>query len=105
LVPNTRFVMKLQFLVHPQHRSPEAIARVKQIAQSLGIVPTAEGAATISAEADPATFQSLFGIAPDEKLFANPATNQTLPVPDPLKDYVQSISVAPRHVYMNKPAI
>ena len=97
--------MKLQLLVHPHHRSPEAIATVKQIAQRLGIVPTAEGAATISAEADAATFQALFGTSPDEKLFANPVTNQTLPVPDPLKDYVQSISVAPRHIYMNKPAI
>lgn len=96
--------MKLQLLVHAQYRNPEAIATVKEIAQRLGMVPTTQGAATISADADAATFQSLFGVPPDESLFTNPANSQTLPVPDLLQDYVQSISVAPRHIYMNKPA-
>ena len=77
---------------------------VKKIAQGLGIVPTAEGTASISAETDAATFQSLFGTAPDDGLFANPATSPTLPVPEPLREHVESISVAPRHVYMNRPA-
>ena len=96
--------MKLQLLVRPQYRSPEGIAAVKAKAQTLGIIPTAQGAATISAEADADTFQSLFGTPPNESLFNNPSTSPTLPVPEPLKEHVESVSVAPRHVYMNKPA-
>jgi hypothetical protein len=95
--------MKLQLLLHPHRRSPEAIATVKKISQSLGILPTAEGAATISADVDPSTFQSLFGTPPDESLFSDPASSPPLLIPESLRSHVQSISVAPHHIYMNKP--
>jgi hypothetical protein len=95
--------LRLQLLLHPDRRTPEAVAAVKQILGSLGIVPTAAGAATISAEVDANTFQTLFGESPDESRFADPAKSKALPIPEPLKNYVQSITVAPRHIYMNKP--
>jgi len=95
--------MKLQLLLHPDRRSPDAIAEVRKVAQSLGITPTTEGAATISADVDPNTFQTLFGMPPDENLFSDPVKSLPLPVPESLRSHVQSISVAPIHIYMKKP--
>lgn len=95
--------MKLQLLLHPDRRKPEAIALAKQIAATLGILPTAEGATTISAAVSPEIFESLFGKPPDPKEYADPVKNEPLPVPQPLRDLVQSITVAPGHVYMEKP--
>jgi len=95
--------MKVQLLLHPNRRTPDGIAMVKQIAHSLGIIRTAEGAASISADVDPNTFKTLFKTPPDESLFSDPANSQPLPVPESLRSHVQSITVAPRHIYMKKP--
>ena len=93
--------MKIQVLLHPQQRNPSGVENAKQILQSLGIRPTAAGAASISAEADPEKFQSIFGIPPPENLPPDAVSGPSLSVPEPLKDYVESISIAPRHIYMN----
>ena len=93
--------MKLQVLLHPQLRNPSGVENAKQILQSLGIHPTAAGAASISAEVDNEAFRSVFGIPPPEDSSAGVVSNETLPVPESLKDYVASISIAPRHIYMN----
>ncbi len=95
--------MKLQLLLHPHQRNRDAIATTKKISTSLGIHPTAEGVATISAEVDENTFQSLFGIPPEENSSDISAAKESLSVPDPLKEYVQSIAVAPPHLYMQGP--
>jgi hypothetical protein len=95
--------MKLQLLMHPHCRNDEAIAAAKNISQSLGISPTAEGGATVSAEVDLDTFQSLFGKPPTEPSGPESVSDESLPVPEPLREYVQSISVAPRHIYMSGP--
>jgi hypothetical protein len=95
--------MKLQLLLHPHQRNCDAVATTKKISTSLGIHPTAEGAATISADVDEDTFQSLFGIPPEENSSNTSAAKESLSVPDPLKEYVQSISVAPHHLYMKGP--
>jgi hypothetical protein len=95
--------MKLQLLLHPHQRTPDGIASAKRLSSSLGIHPTAEGAATISAEVDEDTFQSLFKTPPEGSSSGTSATKESLAVPDELKDYVQSISVAPHHLYMKGP--
>lgn len=95
--------MKLQVLLHPQQRNPSGVENAKRILQSLGIRPTAAGAASISAEVDAEKFQSVFGIPPPESLPADAVSAQSLSVPEQLKDYVESISIAPRHIYMNSP--
>ncbi len=95
--------MKLQVLLHPQQRNPSGVENAKQILQSLGIRPTATGAASISAEVDDEKFQSIFGIPPPEGSSAGAVSTETLPVPESLKNCVASISIAPRHIYMNSP--
>ena len=94
--------MKLQLLLHPHRRNPEGIASVRRISALLGLKPTAEGKATISADAAPETLQSLMGR--DEARLTQgkaQAENIDLPVPDALRDYVQSITVPMPHTYFD----
>jgi hypothetical protein len=92
--------VKLQVLLHSQHRNPDGLAKVKQASAALGIRPTAQGEATISADVDEHTYKAIFG--------EEPATQDTsfergsLPIPESLKEYVQSISIAPTHIYMDR---
>lgn len=95
-------MIKLQVLLHKPRRNPEGIAKVQSLMQSLGITTTASGAATVSAEIDPTSVESVFGtrLSADEKQsFAKGAT-ETLefPVPESLREFVESITVAPRHI-------
>lgn len=103
--------IKLQILLRPTRRNPEAIAEVQRIAQPLGIRPTASGAASISAEIDRSRFKSLFGKdvqevqarASGSRDFGAAAgfASGDLTVPEPLREYVQSITVAPAHIRMS----
>jgi hypothetical protein len=77
---------------------------------SVGLTPTASGLATISAEVTPEHFESLFGVAAREIALRSPSkrdfgrsgghTSAKLTVPPPLAQYVESISAAPPHLYL-----
>ena len=97
-------VIKLQILLRKDWRTPEGLDAVKKIAAALGITPTAAGAATLSGEMEAQAFESLFGqkaqvLSPQprgKEDFGTPggAVAGTLSVPEPLGEYVESISVA-----------
>ena len=53
--------VSLQILLRPQHRTPEGVAAVCESLTSLGIQPTAKGAATVSATVGSAAFDGIFG--------------------------------------------
>jgi hypothetical protein len=92
--------VKLQVLLLSQHRNPEGLAKVRKASAVLGIRPTAQGEATISADVDEQTYKSIFG----EYLSTQDVSFQSgsLPIPESLKEYVQSISIAPLHIYMDR---
>jgi hypothetical protein len=79
----------LQILLRKPHRTPRDIAGVREALVSLGIQPTASGAATISASISADLFHQIFG---DENA-------ATLPVPDSVREMVESITIAPRPEY------
>ncbi len=104
--------VKLQILLKPAWRSPEGVERAEAIASALNLRPTARGAATVSAEVESPAFEALFGSAPPSEPPAQPPgrnftafpdpPRRDLPVPEPLRDLVQSITVAPPHIRMNE---
>jgi hypothetical protein len=79
---------------------------------ALGITPTAAGAATLSAELDDCRFKDIFGIRakdtspslPGDREFGRSAghVSEDLEVPAVLSDYVEGISAAPSHIYLEK---
>jgi hypothetical protein len=107
-------VIKLQILLHKAWRTPQGIDTVKKIAESLGIKPTASGAATLSGEIEPQAFESLFirtvkGVRPPppgKRDFGVPAGagSGLLAIPEPLREYVESITVAPPYILMKSPS-
>jgi hypothetical protein len=83
---------------------------VRELLASLGITPTAAGAATLSAELDGGRFRDVFGITATDVPPSLPGkcefgrsgghVSQDLKVPAVLSEYVESISVAPSHIYL-----
>jgi len=79
---------------------------------ALGITPTAAGAATLSAELDDGRFKDIFGVRtkttppslPAERDFGRSGghVSEDLEVPAALSEYVESISAAPSHIYLEK---
>ncbi len=101
-------MLKLQILLRKEYRKPEGIAAVKQIVSGLGIEPTSTGLASLSGQISQEAFESMFSstvrASSPQPMTAEPggASNseyRELPVPEPLKDYVESITVAPPHIY------
>jgi hypothetical protein len=88
--------IKLQILLRAECRTPQGIGDAKRALSSLGIASTGHGDATISAEIDAEDFEKLFGSAAT----APRSWNENLAVPSALRSHVQSISVAPPHLYM-----
>lgn len=105
--------VKLQILLRKSWRTPEGIAAVKKIAASLGITPTASGTVTLSGEIEPQVFESLFRQRvqeidprpPGGLDFGTPGgvVPAPLDVPGALREYVESITVAPPYTRMNSP--
>jgi hypothetical protein len=108
---NTGKRIKLQLLLNPKWRTPEGIAQVKRIAQSLGISPTVTGAASVSAEMEPEPFEKLFATKaipiaarkPNATDFGTSGgfASGDLEVPAMLSEFVQSVTVAPAHILMS----
>jgi len=102
---------KLQILLRKEYRKPEGIAAVNQIVSGLGIRPTGTGFASLSGEISQQAFESMFSSSErtgspqpmtTEPGSAGSSEYRELPVPEALKDYVESITVAPPHVYFNQ---
>lgn len=97
-------MIKLQILLRSRWRNAEGVARAREIAEQLGIKPTAEGRATLSAEVEPEAFKAIFQeparevepSQPGERDFGGPGGHIAgeLPVPEPLRKYIESITVA-----------
>ena len=102
--------VKLQVLLRKAWRNADGIEKVRKLLTEIGLKPTASGAATISAEAQPEHFETVFGVRPDSKPPRPPSgtdfgqsggsVSSDLAVPDALAPYVESISAAPPHVYL-----
>jgi len=103
-------MIKLQILLRQPWRNSEGVERVRGVASALGIKPTAEGRATISAEVGEQAFKAMFH-TPAKPIPAQPPGGSDygrsggyisgdLPIPEPLKEYIESITVAPSHIRM-----
>ena len=91
-------MIKLQVLLRKPWRNPEGIAKVRSLMQDLGITTTASGAASISAEVDPALVESIFGAKLGPREAQRTTAVREFPLPDSLREYAESITVAPRHI-------
>jgi hypothetical protein len=102
--------IKLQILLRKEWRTSAGIEEVARILASIGLKMTSSGLATISAEAEPERFESLFGVKASEIASRGPSgtdfgtsgghESADLTVPAQLANYVASISVAPPHTYL-----
>ena len=97
-------MIKLQILLHQPWRTPEGIEAVRNLLKSMGIEPTISGRTTLSAEVAEDSFERIFR-APVTKVAGRPPADQDfgrsggavsddLTVPEPLREYVESIAVA-----------
>ena len=86
---------KLQILLREGWRHDEGVRLVQDRLRAIGCTPTAAGHATVSAECPPDVFRQLFGPT------ASPHA-ESLPVPQALAPYVDSVAVAPPHVRMDQ---
>ena len=105
--------IKLQLLLDKAHRRDESKRAVQEALAGLGMRVTKVGAATVSAEIDASDFERLFGRkfkephAPDDARavgFQGPTGDSPLPIPNPVRDYVASITVSAGFIAMDSPA-
>ena len=92
-------LVRLQILLKKEKRTPAGVAAVRAALEALGIPPTASGAASVSAAAEREVVARVFGhTAENAGLLGD-----TLPVPESLQEYVEHISIAPKHEYLDLP--
>lgn len=101
-------MVKLQILLRQPWRTADGVERVRTLASALGIKPTAEGRATISGELGEQAFEAMFHTSLQKVSPQPPSTADfgrsggyvadDLPIPDELKEYIESITVAPPYV-------
>jgi hypothetical protein len=111
-VPTSDSSIKLHILLRREWRTPQGVAKVSEILRTIGLIPTIGGAATISAEVDPEQFEHTFGVTVTRTAPRPPQDNEfgvsagfvspDLKVPAALSDFVESISAAPGHSYLQK---
>lgn len=104
--------IKLQILLRREWRTPQGVAKVSEVLRTIGLIPTIGGAATISAEVDPKQFEQTFGVTATKTAPQPPRNNEfgvsagyvspDLKVPAALSDFVESISAAPGHSFLQK---
>jgi hypothetical protein len=82
--------VRLQVLMRPEHRTQPSVEAAAKVAEALGMAPSGQGQTTFSARVSAPEFKRLFGRSADAA---------TLPVPKELAEYVESVTVAPRHEY------
>jgi len=92
-------MVRLQILLRKERRTPESVAAVRRILESLGIRVSASGAATVSAAVEADRIEAIFGEVRPLIQFRT----DTLPIPELLRDYLESVSVSPKHIYLEPP--
>jgi hypothetical protein len=96
----------IAILLRKSWRTSEGIARVQEIASSLGIQLSTYGRASVSGKVSADRFAKLFSVSPVPVEPTKPGTDDfgsaggyttdtTLPIPRELEEYVESISVIP----------
>jgi hypothetical protein len=101
--------IKIQVLLRREWQTPDGVEKARKCLVEAGLRPTAAGLATISAELDQDHFQFLFGTSAKD-LPPRPSAagdfgqsggqiSEPLQVPHSLERYVETISVAPGHIY------
>ena len=99
----------LQILVREGYRTGDAMARVAQQLRDIGLDVTASGRATLSARASADTFARLFGRGAPTAPLANEAEGRAaaddmaLRLPPALHEAIESITIAPKPIYMHRP--
>src|SRR5437762_7731502 len=88
---------KLQILLKREMRNAQSISEARDLLGSLGITVTSYGAASISADVTPELFESLFGRR------SNDEETGAVPIPQALERFVESITIAPPHLYLERP--
>jgi hypothetical protein len=96
--------IRLQVLLRPEWRNPRGVSEVERALRDLGFEVTGAGRASISARAAPTTFSQAFAGHSTTEGDESPGDRRDLPVPAPLAGQVESITVAPQHTPMSKPA-
>jgi hypothetical protein len=77
--------VRLQVLMRPAHRNERDVEKAMSLAAQLGLEPSGKGQATFSARASVSELARLCG------------SSATPRVPEPLRELVESITVAPQH--------
>jgi hypothetical protein len=89
-------MVKLQLLLQKPNRTPEGISAATAAVEALGLHVTGAGTTTLSVEAEPGEILRVFGTPMPSKIDLN---TPPLPVPASLRAHVQSITIAPNHLY------
>jgi hypothetical protein len=102
-----RSMVTLQILLKKEHRTPSALQSARVALQKVGLHPVSSGAASLTVDATPETLASLFGSTP-AATEARHAAEKGVPasefsVPPELAEFVESISIAPKHLYFQRP--
>ena len=84
--------IRLQLLMRPGHRNPGGIEAASRVAATLGFEITGKGQTSVSVRVSKQEFQRFFA--------AKVEVHELLPVPQELAEYIESITVAPRHEYL-----
>ena len=87
--------VRLQVLMRSEHRNADSVEAAAKVAASLGLAPSGQGQATFSARVNAPDYQRLFGESLGSKKPDSP-----LPIPKELAEYVESITIAPKHEYL-----
>jgi hypothetical protein len=96
--------VRLQVLLRPEWRNARGVAEVERALRDLGFEVTGTGRASISARAAPPAFSQAFAGLSNTEGDDPPRDRRELPVPAPLAGQVESITVAPQHTAMSRPA-
>jgi hypothetical protein len=92
--------VRLQVLMRPEHRTQPSVEAAATVAAALGMAPSGQGQTTFSARMSAPEFQRLFGRSASALTAKDAAADATpLPIPKELAEYVESVTVAPRHEY------
>lgn len=78
--------------MRPEHRNPAGVEAASKVVETIGFEITGKGRTSLSARVSEQEFQRLIG--------ATVAAHEALAVPQELAEYVESITVAPRHEYL-----
>ncbi len=93
-------MIKLQLLLRHPHCALELDPALRHRIETLGMRVTGSGHASVSAEIDPAAYESLFGAAPPVLSGCVDCAQDApaLSVPRDLEDAITLITIAARHV-------